>query len=61
MISFHDKLALKARREGRRKEDFRDAAQKHANASWFFVGDRLCKICVKSRVSSIAGTRLRSD
>ncbi len=36
-MSLHDKLAQKAIAMGRSSSEFTAAAQKHANASWFYV------------------------
>lgn len=36
-MSLHDKLALKAMQTGKSSQEFHAAAQKHANAAWFFL------------------------
>ncbi len=36
-MSLHDKLANKAASMGKTASEFSAAAQKHANATWFFV------------------------
>lgn len=36
-MSFHDKAAIKAAKMGKKPPEFRIAAQKHANATWFFI------------------------
>jgi hypothetical protein len=36
-MSFHDKLAFKARLDGNTSQQFRAAAQKHANATWVYL------------------------
>jgi uncharacterized membrane protein YgcG len=33
----HDKLALQAAASGKTAEQFKEAAQKHANAAWFLL------------------------
>lgn len=35
--SFHDGIARIARREGNNPAEFHAAAQRHANATWFFL------------------------
>ncbi len=36
-MSLHDKLALNAKLDGNTSHQFRDAAQKHANATWIYL------------------------
>jgi Flp pilus assembly protein TadB len=36
-MSFHDNLAEAALRDGNTAQQFRDAAQRHANAFWFYA------------------------
>ena len=36
-MGFHDNLATRAHLSGRTAEEFSAAAQKHANATWFYI------------------------
>ncbi len=36
-MAFHDQIALKALVDGNTSEQFEIAAQKHANATWFYL------------------------
>lgn len=36
-MGLHDQMAIKAHTMGKKSEEFSDAAQKHANASWFLL------------------------
>jgi hypothetical protein len=36
-MSIHDKMAYRAFIAGRKAEEFRHAAQKHANATWIYL------------------------
>lgn len=36
-MSLHDKIALKAKEDGKKSHQFRTAAQKKANATWVYL------------------------